>query len=418
MPASSARPRAAGGAAPRRRKASGAVAAGGEGGGDPRGLRLARARAARRRSSSCVARAAASSVVPEAVPGEPGQVVGAGVASAAQPRRAASIRCSGSGRGPRRRQRAAAGVRRDRRRHAPAAPGRQRRAARGRGSQRRRRAQPRPGAGSAMAAAPDGRLVRVGRQAGDLALPQRDPILGQPVQLCIVPGVAADAMPHPRASSPTHPAPVATGLSAWRSPLQGPQAPRQRDCRSGANDAHAEEPALRAAGIGAVLRYALNTRSTGGRTSPWPDSKHASRPNADPERNAPADARGPARRGEEIRQPPALQHRILQLRDAGGPGGHGPPGPRLRRLRRQVGRGHHPLRADPDHRRGGGEGPEPAADSFLRQIIGFYGDSMQSLVPRYLEAAMAAFARQQDQMRRSVEQAMGGFMPVPAGWRK
>ncbi|WP_137181344.1 polyhydroxyalkanoate synthesis repressor PhaR [Roseomonas sp. AR75] len=49
--------------------------------------------------------------------------------------------------------------------------------------------------------------------------------------------------------------------------------------------------------------------------------------------------------------------------------------------------------------------------SFLRQIIGFYGDSMQSLVPRYLENVMGAFSRQQDQMRRAMEQSMGGFNP-------
>ena len=49
--------------------------------------------------------------------------------------------------------------------------------------------------------------------------------------------------------------------------------------------------------------------------------------------------------------------------------------------------------------------------SFLRQIIGFYGDSVQSLVPRYLENVMGAFSRQQDQMRRAVEQTMGGFNP-------
>ena len=50
--------------------------------------------------------------------------------------------------------------------------------------------------------------------------------------------------------------------------------------------------------------------------------------------------------------------------------------------------------------------------SFLRQLIGFYGDSLQSLVPRYLEFAMSGFARQQEQMRVSVEQAMGGFNPL------
>jgi len=44
---------------------------------------------------------------------------------------------------------------------------------------------------------------------------------------------------------------------------------------------------------------------------------------------------------------------------------------------------------------------------FLRQLIGFYGDSLQSLVPRYLEQAMTVFGRQQEQMRRT----MGGFFP-------
>ena len=45
-------------------------------------------------------------------------------------------------------------------------------------------------------------------------------------------------------------------------------------------------------------------------------------------------------------------------------------------------------------------------ESFLRHLIGFYGDSLQSVLPRYLELAMAGFARQQEQMRRSVEQTM------------
>ena len=50
-------------------------------------------------------------------------------------------------------------------------------------------------------------------------------------------------------------------------------------------------------------------------------------------------------------------------------------------------------------------------ESFLRQLIGFYGDSLQSVLPRYLDFAMAGFARQQEQMRQSMEQAMGGFNP-------
>ena len=48
---------------------------------------------------------------------------------------------------------------------------------------------------------------------------------------------------------------------------------------------------------------------------------------------------------------------------------------------------------------------------FLRQLIGFYGNSMQSAVPKYLEQAMGAFAVQQDQMRRAVENTMGSFIP-------
>jgi polyhydroxyalkanoate synthesis repressor PhaR len=48
---------------------------------------------------------------------------------------------------------------------------------------------------------------------------------------------------------------------------------------------------------------------------------------------------------------------------------------------------------------------------FLRQIIGFYGDSMQNLVPRYLEQAMASFARQQEQMRLAMQQTMGNLFP-------
>ncbi|HXQ49512.1 MAG TPA: polyhydroxyalkanoate synthesis repressor PhaR [Stellaceae bacterium] len=49
--------------------------------------------------------------------------------------------------------------------------------------------------------------------------------------------------------------------------------------------------------------------------------------------------------------------------------------------------------------------------SFLRQLISLYGDSMQWLVPRYLEHAMGTFARNQDQMRKSLQDAFGGLFP-------
>jgi polyhydroxyalkanoate synthesis repressor PhaR len=45
--------------------------------------------------------------------------------------------------------------------------------------------------------------------------------------------------------------------------------------------------------------------------------------------------------------------------------------------------------------------------AFLRQLIGFYGDRLQGVVPRYLEQAMSNFSKQQMQMRA----AMGPFIP-------
>ncbi|MDE2333760.1 MAG: polyhydroxyalkanoate synthesis repressor PhaR [Rhodospirillales bacterium] len=48
---------------------------------------------------------------------------------------------------------------------------------------------------------------------------------------------------------------------------------------------------------------------------------------------------------------------------------------------------------------------------FLRQLIGFYGDSMQGLVPRYLEQALESFAHQQEQMREAMQKTMGNFFP-------
>jgi polyhydroxyalkanoate synthesis repressor PhaR len=47
--------------------------------------------------------------------------------------------------------------------------------------------------------------------------------------------------------------------------------------------------------------------------------------------------------------------------------------------------------------------------SFLRQLISFYGDSMQFLVPGYLEQAMISFARNQEQMRKSLQATFGIF---------
>ncbi|HUH83903.1 MAG TPA: polyhydroxyalkanoate synthesis repressor PhaR [Stellaceae bacterium] len=49
--------------------------------------------------------------------------------------------------------------------------------------------------------------------------------------------------------------------------------------------------------------------------------------------------------------------------------------------------------------------------SFLRQLIGLYGNSMQWLVPRYLDHAMSTFSRNQEQMRKNLQETFGGLFP-------
>lgn len=45
--------------------------------------------------------------------------------------------------------------------------------------------------------------------------------------------------------------------------------------------------------------------------------------------------------------------------------------------------------------------------SFLRQLISFYGDQLQMVVPSYLEQSMTAFTEQQDQVRSQIGRAFG-----------
>lgn len=49
---------------------------------------------------------------------------------------------------------------------------------------------------------------------------------------------------------------------------------------------------------------------------------------------------------------------------------------------------------------------------FLRQLIGFYGDQMQMVVPSFLEQSMAAFAKEQERFR---EQMKASFGKTPLG---
>jgi polyhydroxyalkanoate synthesis repressor PhaR len=56
-------------------------------------------------------------------------------------------------------------------------------------------------------------------------------------------------------------------------------------------------------------------------------------------------------------------------------------------------------------------GPNLLPIQFLRQLIRFYGDSMQAFVPSFLEMSLDSFTRQQERMRGQIAGAMG----VPPG---
>ena len=54
------------------------------------------------------------------------------------------------------------------------------------------------------------------------------------------------------------------------------------------------------------------------------------------------------------------------------------------------------------------EGQNLLPINFLRQLIRFYGDSMQMLVPRYLEVSLETLTREQEKFRQQMAQAFGG----------
>src|SRR3989442_15821109 len=57
------------------------------------------------------------------------------------------------------------------------------------------------------------------------------------------------------------------------------------------------------------------------------------------------------------------------------------------------------------------EGQNLLPITVLRQLIRFYGDSMQMLVPRYLEVSIDSLTREQEKFREQISQAfgIGGF---------
>jgi polyhydroxyalkanoate synthesis repressor PhaR len=59
-----------------------------------------------------------------------------------------------------------------------------------------------------------------------------------------------------------------------------------------------------------------------------------------------------------------------------------------------------------------GKGQNLLPIKFLRQVIGFYGDSLGGLVPRYLEHSMEAFHQNQSHMRGTMQEALKGLFPM------
>jgi len=58
-----------------------------------------------------------------------------------------------------------------------------------------------------------------------------------------------------------------------------------------------------------------------------------------------------------------------------------------------------------------GKGTNLLPISFLRHLISFYGDSLQTVVPNYLDYSMKAFAKNQEQMRDYMKDTLGSVSP-------
>ena len=59
-----------------------------------------------------------------------------------------------------------------------------------------------------------------------------------------------------------------------------------------------------------------------------------------------------------------------------------------------------------------GKGRNLLPINFLRQLIGYYDDSLRAFLPRYLELSMENFAANQEQIRRYIEGTFGQFFPL------
>ncbi len=59
-----------------------------------------------------------------------------------------------------------------------------------------------------------------------------------------------------------------------------------------------------------------------------------------------------------------------------------------------------------------GKGQSLLPIKFLRQVIGFYGDSLGGVLPRYLEQSMDSFSQNEHQMRGLMQNAFKGLLPM------
>jgi polyhydroxyalkanoate synthesis repressor PhaR len=66
-----------------------------------------------------------------------------------------------------------------------------------------------------------------------------------------------------------------------------------------------------------------------------------------------------------------------------------------------------------EENRGGGQNLLPI--QFLRQLIGFYGNSMQAFLPSYLEMSLESFTKQQERMRTQFSGVTPGLGGVTKG---
>jgi polyhydroxyalkanoate synthesis repressor PhaR len=58
-----------------------------------------------------------------------------------------------------------------------------------------------------------------------------------------------------------------------------------------------------------------------------------------------------------------------------------------------------------------GKGNALLPTNFLRQLIGVYGSNVPNMVPKFLDQAMANFAKQQETVRETVSKTLGPFLP-------